>query len=286
MTNIKGYFIVLGLFFFVTTKTNATSYYLNSRTGSDTNSGLTKDLAWKSLLHLGQDQFLPGDSILFAKGSAYTGGFVFKSSGTMAQPIVFSSYSVGAGTVLSTPRTELTPIFEKYGAGPAPSFSNPDWEVLNGNIFRIEGNYIVIDGLYFHDNTNPPGSDKTNKNVQKMGAIYLALNTHHQVVKNCEFYNTPVAIKIKSTCSLVTHNYLHDAMAMMAYSWGPIAIMVVSGNNEIAYNRVENYGAYGGPYGSDGGVIELDGVDDDFKALIRHSAYRRPQRKHPPQHLP
>jgi hypothetical protein len=277
MTNFKCCFIVLWSFLFVSTRANATNYYLNSRTGNDANSGLTKELAWKSLLHLGQGQFFPGDSILFAKGSAYTGGFIFKSSGTANQPIVFSSYSVGSGTILSTPRTELSPIFEKYGAGPPPSFTNPDWKELNGNIFRIEGNYIIIDGLYFHDNTNPPGSDKTNKNVQKMGAVYLSLNTHHQVVKNCEFYNTPVAIKIKSTYSLVTHNYIHDATNMMAYSWGPIAIMVVSGHNEIAYNRVENYGAYGGPYGSDGGVIELDGVDDNFKANsvnIHHNTAR------------
>ncbi|TZF84813.1 hypothetical protein FW774_07490 [Pedobacter sp. BS3] len=244
----------------------AANYYINSRTGNDNNPGNTGELAWKSLVNLEKNTFMPGDSILFARGTSYTGGFVFNSSGSPEKPIVFSSYSLGADVVLKTPRTELTPLFLKYGAGPAPSFTNPDWNVLNGNIFRIQGNYIVIDGLYFHDNTNPPGSDKTTKNVQKMGAIYLATGTHHHVVKNCEFFHTPVGIKVKSTHSLITRNYLHDASVMMAYSWGPIAIMVVRGNNEICFNRVENYGAYGGPYGSDGGVIELDGVDDDFKA--------------------
>lgn len=247
----------------------ATNYYINSRTGSDAAPGNSKEQAWKSLANLGK-KFMPGDSILFARGSAYTGGVIFTSSGTAAQPIVISHYSVGADVIRSTPRTALSPIFEKYGAGPAPAFSNPDWNVLNGNIFRIAGSYVVIDGLYFHDNTNPPGSDKTTKNVQKLGAVYLALGTHHQVVKNCEFFHTPVGIKVKSTHSLITRNYLHDAANMMAYSWGPIAIMVVSGNNEISHNKVENYGAYGGPYGSDGGVIELDGVDDNFKANNIH----------------
>ncbi|WP_345947602.1 hypothetical protein ABDD95_12160 [Mucilaginibacter sp. PAMB04274] len=245
---------------------HATNYYVNSKAGDDTNSGTTKDQAWKGLTNLQKDHFLPGDSILFAKGSTYTGGFIFTSSGTAAKPIVFSSYSVGADIILKTPRTELTPYFEKYGAGPPPSFTNPTWETLNGNIFRIEASYIVIDGLYFHDNTNPPGSDKNNKNVQKMGAVYLALNTRYNTVKNCEFFHTPVAVKVKGTHNLITRNYMHDASEMMAYSWGPIAIMVVSGHNEISHNRIENYGAYGGPYGSDGGVVELDGVDDDFKA--------------------
>jgi hypothetical protein len=166
--------------------------------------------------------------------------------------------------ILSTDRTKLSPIFVRYGAGRNPSFTNPDWDVLNGNIFRIQGSYIIIDGLYFHDNTNPPNSDHKNKNVQKMGAVYLALGTHHNIVRNCEFQNSPVGIKIKGKHNLITRSYLHDAYDSMAHSWGPIAIMVVTPYNEISYNKIMNYRSYGGPYGSDGGVIELDGVDAAF----------------------
>lgn len=243
----------------------AASYYVNSRAGDDANNGTSQDAPWKSLKNL-NGSFAPGDNILFAKGSSYTGGFVFTSSGTAEKPITFSTYSVGADVILKTDRKQLTPLFEKYGAGAAPSFTNPDWNILNGNIFRIEGSYITIDGLYFHDNTNPPESSAKIKNVQKMGAIYLALKTHHNTVKNCEFFNTPVGIKIKGTDNLITRNYLHDRTEMMAASWGPIAIMIVASRNNISFNRIENYGTYGGPYGSDGGVIELDGVDDDFSA--------------------
>src|SRR6185437_5364616 len=212
-----------------------------------------------------QHDFQPGDSILFAKGSAYRGGFIFHSSGAPGRPIVFSSYSADARIVRSTPRGELGDRFIRYGAGPLPSFTNPDWNILSGNIFRLEASYIVVDGLYFHDNTNPPGSDRFNKNVQKMGAVYLALGTHHNVIRNCEFFHTPVAIKIKGSYNLITHNYLHDATDTLAHSWGPMAIMVVKPHNEISYNRILNYGSYGGPYGSDGGVVELYGVDDAFE---------------------
>ena len=257
-------FLILFIFF-LNFSSNAANYYVNSRFGNDDNSGTTKETGWKSLKNL-SNKFLPGDNILFARGSSYIGGFVFTSSGTAEKPIVFSSYSLEADIILKTPRKELTPFFEKYGGGPAPSFTNSDWNLLNGNIFRIEGSYVVIDGLYFHDNTNPPESDHKNKNVQKLGAVYLAQGTHHNVVKNCEFFHTPVGIKVKGTDNLITRNYLHDATVMMARSWGPIAIMIVSGRNEISFNRIENYGAYGGPYGSDGGVIELDGVDDNFNA--------------------
>ncbi|HXG55428.1 MAG TPA: hypothetical protein VNJ03_08640 [Vicinamibacterales bacterium] len=256
---------VIALVLFLNLQASAVTYYVNSRVGSDDNAGTSKDAAWKTLANLSR-AFLPGDEILFARGSSYTGGVVFGSSGTAAQPIVVSSYAVGADVILKTPRQELGPIFEKYGAGPAPAFTNADWSVLNGNILRIEGSYVVIDGLYFHDNTNPPGSDHKNKNVQKLGAVYLGSGTHHNVVRNCEFVRTPVGIKVKGTDNLITRNYLHDATDMMARSWGSIAIMIVSGRNEISFNRIENYGAYGGPYGSDGGVIELDGVDDRFDA--------------------
>ena len=142
--------------------------------------------------------------------------------------------------------------------------------MLNGNIFRIEASYIIIDGFHFHDNTNPPNSDRKNKNVQKMGVVYLALGTHHNIVRNCEFSNTPVGVKIKGRHNLVTRNYFRDTYDSMAHSWGPIAIMVVTPFNEISYNKIINYGSYGGPYGSDGGVVELDGVDDAFDGRNVH----------------
>lgn len=107
-----------------------------------------------------------------------------------------------------------------------------------------------------------------------MGAVYFALGANHNIVRHCEFFHTPVAIKIKGSYNLIEHNYFHDAIRPLAQSWGPIAIMIVKPHNEIRYNRIENYGSYGGPYGSDGGVVELDGVDDHFEGrdiLIHHN---------------
>lgn len=247
---------------------SATNYYINNRFGNDDNAGTSIEAPWVSLTNLGIHKFLPGDSILFARGSYFTGGIVFNSSGTEEKPIVISSYNLETRVIIKTEaekgRAALGNLFMRYGAGPAPSFSNPSWSTLNGNIFHIKGSYIVIDGLYFHDNVNPPGSSSRNKNVQKMGAIYFALGTHNNIVRKCEFFHTPVAIKIKGTHNLIAHNYFHDATTPMAYTWGPIAIMIVKPYNEIAYNRFRNYGSYGGHAGSDGGVIELDGVDNDF----------------------
>lgn len=248
----------------------ATVYYINSLAGSDDFPGTSPYTPWKSLQRLETHPFLPGDSILFAMGSAYTGGFVFDSSGSPGKPIVFSTYHAGPELIRNNHRSVLKDSLVLHGAGRARAFSNPDWNVLHGNVFRIEGRHIVLDGLYFHDNARPPGSNRQNKNVQKMGAVYLAPGSSHIIVRDCEFYNSPVGIKVKGSHNLITRNYLHDVYQPLAQSWGPIAIMVVSPYNEISYNTVKNYGSYGGPYGSDGGVIELDGVDDLFDGRNIH----------------
>ena len=105
------------VYFCIFINADATTYYINSRIGDDNNIGTTKESVWKTLKNLEQNIFKPGDSILFAKGSIYTGGFTFTSSGTTEKPIVFSNYSVGADVILSTDRTKLSPIFVRYGAG-------------------------------------------------------------------------------------------------------------------------------------------------------------------------
>src|SRR3546814_765417 len=89
----------------------ATNYYINNRTGDDHNPGTSKSLPWKSLQNLEKKQFLPGDSILFAKGSAYRGGVVFTSSGTSDKPIVFTAYSADAELIFRTPRSDLQDSF-------------------------------------------------------------------------------------------------------------------------------------------------------------------------------
>jgi len=104
----------------------AKTYYV-SPNGNDSNEGISVDSPWKSLAKLGEVEFQPGDSILFSKGSEYHGGIKFKSSGTAGMPIVLSS----------------------YGTGSNPSFTNSDYDHLNGNVFQISGKYVTIDGLSF-----------------------------------------------------------------------------------------------------------------------------------------
>lgn len=212
------------------------SYYVDSNSPDASDSGPgTRELPWKSLAAVGRHGFKPGDAVHFARGSVYTGGFVVKDAGTAAQPIVFTS----------------------YGNGAAPSFTNPRFSVLNGNVIQVKGSHVVIDGFFFHDGAQS-ATTKT-EDVLRVGDVYVFKGADHAVIKNCEFRNSPIGIHLNSQFSLVTRNHLHDCNRPLAgTNWGPIAIMISNANNEISYNRITNYISTGGNYGADGGALEID----------------------------
>ncbi len=95
--------------------------------GDDTNPATLK-LPWETLSRVNQHSFTAGDTIFFARGSRFSGGLLITDSGADEKPIVLTT----------------------YGKGLAPSFTNPDLSVLNGNMIQIRGSHILVDGLHFH----------------------------------------------------------------------------------------------------------------------------------------
>ncbi|MBK6283798.1 MAG: hypothetical protein IPF54_15125 [Draconibacterium sp.] len=69
---------VLVLFSFTV---NATIYYV-SNSGSDSNSGTSESLSWKTLTKVNSFTPKPGDQILFKRGDEWSGTITVKSSGT------------------------------------------------------------------------------------------------------------------------------------------------------------------------------------------------------------
>lgn len=67
-------------------------YYVDSKSGSDANDGLTEDTPWKSLDKLNALQFKPGTQILFKRGSVWNGQFRPSGSGTSENPIIVGAY--------------------------------------------------------------------------------------------------------------------------------------------------------------------------------------------------
>jgi len=232
--SIAIYFLLLGC---VNCNHNSQTnyYYINSQTGNDANNGISINSPWKSLKKLEEITFQPSDSILFAKNSVFQGGIIFNSSGSAEKPIVISG----------------------YGEGSLPSFSNPDPNELNGNVFQLRGSHIVINGLSFSKCAN--SNSKSDKSVLEVGAIFTQTGADYIVIKNCEFTDCPIGVNIIGQHSLITRNKFQDCNRFLAEpDWGPLGILVGNAFNEISYNTCSNYVKVGGNYGADGGFIELD----------------------------
>lgn len=208
----------------------ARDYYLDSRSDFPQADG-SKAKPWRSLSQLQQVVFLPGDSILFAAGSQFNGGFELNQSGTPAAPI----------------------LVKRYGDGQAPLFANPRLADLNGNAIRLNGSYLIVDGLGFE---RCPGNPVT-ADIHLLGAVFLTTNANHCIVRNCEMTRTPIGITVYGQHNLITRNYIHDNHAPIQPHWGPICVVVCASHNEVSYNRFLDYSAPSQEYGHDGGAIEI-----------------------------
>ncbi len=71
---------------------SGTTYYVDSTSGNDDDSGTSLSTAWKTLARVNATVFSPGDRILFKSGSTWTGQLWPKGSGTERQPIMIDKY--------------------------------------------------------------------------------------------------------------------------------------------------------------------------------------------------
>jgi hypothetical protein len=147
-----------------------TTYYVDSITGGDHNSGTSADYAWKTLTRVNETRFLPGDKILFKSGSVWQGHFSPKGSGTEQRPILVNKYG-----------GDVQPIISGGGdAEDAVLLKNQEyWEISNLEITNTDTasgvrrgvrlvaenfgdmHHIYLRGLIVHDVN---GTDKMKEN--------------------------------------------------------------------------------------------------------------------------
>jgi len=77
------------------------SYFVDSKNGSDNNSGFTENTAWKSLSKVSSSAFKPGDQIKFKKGERFDGHLVINSAGVKGNPIIITSYGSGDKPIIT-----------------------------------------------------------------------------------------------------------------------------------------------------------------------------------------
>lgn len=226
------------------------AYYFDSQYGNDNHDGLSESSAWKSHKKVESVNLQAGEVVYFKKGSTWVGGIQIEASGKEGSPIVFTN----------------------YGTGELPKFSNPDWADNTGNALRFNGDYLVADGLYFHDVPPPPkGGFLT---VWSAGALRIMLGANHCTIRNCHFESVPKAIQSHGEYTLITHNYLTGKQVLLGSKyWGPIGIQLGIGNQEISYNTIRDFWVTEGhAWGGDGGAIEMDdGRNHKNNVYIHHN---------------
>lgn len=70
-------------------------FYVDSKEGSDKNSGTSTEQAWKSLDRVNQERLYPGTKVCFKCGGSWKGTLLLRGEGIKAAPIVITSYGKG-----------------------------------------------------------------------------------------------------------------------------------------------------------------------------------------------
>ncbi len=135
----------------------ATTYYFDSVSGSDLNSGTFSNAAWQSLSKVNATTFSPGDFVLLKRGSSWAGTMNPKGSGVAGNPITLSDY--GTNTT--------APLINGNGNSDALVITNQQyWEISDLEVIN-------------------PGSGTT---TERRGIHLCAANygqVNHLYVSNC-----------------------------------------------------------------------------------------------------
>ena len=94
-SNIRS-FVILVLAAIFVQSAFATTYYVDSVGGNDSNSGTSPASAWQSLTKVNFKIFLPGDIILFKTDCIWYGSLSPRGSGSDGSPIIVDKYGDGA----------------------------------------------------------------------------------------------------------------------------------------------------------------------------------------------
>lgn len=121
------------------------TYYVSSKTGNDSNDGLTSESAFASLFAINQRSLQPGDHVLLERGSIFCGQYLqVTDSGREDAPIVIGAYGEG-----DAPRIEACGQgiwYQNYGA-PLDSPTHVYRGYVSSAVLLYDAEYIIVEDL-------------------------------------------------------------------------------------------------------------------------------------------
>jgi hypothetical protein len=214
----------------------AADYYVDSASGSDSNSGTTSTAPWMSLSKVNATTFQAGDVVHFKRGSAWTGNLQVRSSGTSASPVTYQA----------------------YGSGAAPQIRNPG--VSYGNSITITGTWNIVRDFFLRDS--------------HQSGIEMVPGADHNIVLDNEITASGLGVKSRGQYNLITQNYAHDLTMIVSdptpnNDYGAVCFWLEAPNNEVSYNRGVNCRAPSFDFGHDGGFVEIYNQGDN--SYVHHN---------------
>ena len=224
----------------VPSSSSGETYYFNSVSGSNSNSGLSEEQAWRDFNIFFSKNLEPGDTIKLKSGQTFQGELIINDSGTQSNPITVTS----------------------YGTGPKPIISHVRYQK---NAVIIRANWIIVENLKI---VFLPTGEKWLD-----AGINIEDGFSNNIIRNNEITNTGSGITIRGSNNLVTNNNIHDLIMVVNdkgtncgqpeasncdNDWGATAIWFkgTTRNNEVSYNTMKSCIADSYDYDSDGGAIE------------------------------
>jgi hypothetical protein len=231
---------------------HATTYYLNSSTGSDSNSGTSSSAPWATLAKASGRTYAPGDQILFACGCTFTGQLYTSGSGTSGNPITINSYGSGAKPIIQANGTKHNTLY---------FYNQQYWEIYNLEV------------------TNNAGTAASN--LADLRAIGIqgqdAGTLNHYVIENCYIHNVTGWVKwiggsTSGNSTGITFATGWDASKMTGgiVFWITTSTNVKTNFNDITIenNQIENCSMVGVTLkqwdGTDGWAIRTSATDSNW----------------------
>lgn len=212
--------------------TAGTHYYLSAE-GSDSNSGTSAESPWQSLAKITEATLRPGDSVSFRRGDEWIGTVVLDHSGTAASAITLNS----------------------YGTGNLPTVTGGE----GGNCFRLNGNFIVVDGL----------------RATACGYSGFSIDGDNNMVRNSEASGNTAGINVGDGSDFgdYANNILTDNNVMNVKTRGSncgtpraadcsddsgaFGVLINGSDNEFSGNTVTGSTAFSYDFGRDGAAFEI-----------------------------
>lgn len=118
----------------------ALNYYVSSSTGNDGNNGTSQSTPWRTLSKVNAALLNPGDIVNLMKGDTFSGTIIINRSGSVGNPITYSSYGSGA-----------TPIITGFASVTSwVSVGGSVWESTNAVSTLLDCNMVTIGGTDTH----------------------------------------------------------------------------------------------------------------------------------------